>query len=207
MTATRNSVSGQNDNVEDKDAAQRNDRGPRDRIGATRNREYGPMKALDRILSGISTVTGVIAGICLMLMLALIMADVSAKYLFHMPITGTLEIVSYYFMPIAVYLALPYVERSGEHISVPLVTDLLPVLVRHILSILVALFSAAYLLVVAWACGEKAAALMRTGEEVGLIYFDLIIWPPRWLVPIAFVLMAIQIVHGAFKKDSEAHAQ
>lgn len=165
------------------------------------------MKVLDRVLTKASKVGGFIAGFSLMFMLALIMADVSAKYLFHMPITGTLEIVSYYFMPIAVYLALPYVERSGEHISVPLVTDLLPFRVRNLLTIFTALLSAAYLLVVAWACGEKAAALMNSGEEVGLIYFDLIIWPPRWLVPIAFVLMAIQIVSRAFKRDSEALAQ
>ena len=161
------------------------------------------MRALDRLLSGISVVAGAIAGIGLMLMLILIMTDVSAKYLMNKPITGTLEIVSYYFMPIAVYLALPYVERSNEHISVPLVTDLLPPKLRRALAILVALLSAGYLLIVAWACGVKAAALMHSGEEIGLIYFDLIIWPPRWLVPIAFVTMAIQIVRGVFKTNEK----
>lgn len=178
-----------------------------DTPGDVRGPKVRPMMALDRVLSGCSIVAGLIAGICLMLMLALVMADVSAKYLLNTPITGTTEIVSYYFMAIAVYLALPYAERAGEHISVPLVTDLLPDRVREMLAILVALFSAGYLLVVAWASGEKAAALMHSGEEIGLIYFDLIIWPPRWLVPIAFVLMAIQIVHGAFRKGSEAKTQ
>jgi len=164
------------------------------------------MKALDRILSGCSSVAGFIAGLCLLLMLALIMLDVSFKYLLNRPITGTLEIVSYYLMPTAVYLALPFVERSGEHIAVPLVTDLLPARLREGLALVVALFSAGYLLLVAWACGEKAADLMHSGEEVGLIYFDLIVWPPRWLVPIAFGLMAIQIVHGAFRKADERQA-
>ena len=161
------------------------------------------MKALDRILSRVSTVGGVIAGISLMLMLMLIMADVSLKYLIGLPITGTLEIVSYYFMPIVVYLALPYVERSDEHISVPLVTERLPDRIRRALAILVALMSAGYLLIVAWACGQKALALTHLGDAVNVIYFDLRIWPPRWLVPIAFVLLAIQIVHGTFRKHSE----
>lgn len=161
------------------------------------------MRALDRILAGVSTAGGVIAGISLMLMLALIMADVSLKYLMDLPITGTLEIVSYYFMPIAVYLALPYVERAGEHISVPLVTDLLPEPVRRALAIVVALLSAGYLLVVAWACGQKALALTQSGDAVNVIYFDLIIWPARWLVPIAFVLLAIQLVYGTLSKHSE----
>lgn len=160
------------------------------------------MRALDRILSGCGVAAGFIAGLCLLLMLGLIMLDVSCKYLLNRPITGTLEIVSYYFMPVAVYLALPYVERSGAHISVPLVTDLLPRRLRDKLAVLVALFSAAYLLAVAWACGQKAAALMHSGEEVGLIYFDLIVWPPRWLVPVAFVLMALQIVHRAFRAET-----
>ena len=121
----------------------------------------------------------------------------------NLPITGTLEIVSYYFMPIAVYLALPYVERTGEHISVPLVTERLPEAFRRALAIVVALLSAVYLLVVAWACGEKALALTQSGDSVNVIYFDLVIWPARWLVPIAFVVLAIQIVHGTLWKHSE----
>jgi len=161
------------------------------------------MRTLDRLLTGVSTAGGVIGGISLMLMLLLIMADVTLKYLMDLPITGTLEIVSYYFMPIVVYLALPYVERSGEHISVPLVTERLPDRVRRALALLVAFMSAGYLLVVAWACGQKALALTQSGDGVNVIYFDLRIWPPRWLVPIAFVLLAIQIVHGTFRKHSE----
>ena len=154
-------------------------------------------------MSGISTVGGGIAGISLMLMLMLIMADVSLKYLIGLPITGTLEIVSYYFMPIVVYLALPYVESTGEHISVPLITERLPEPVRRALAIVVALLSAGYLLVVAWACGQKALTLTQSGQAVNVIYFDLAIWPARWLVPIAFVLLAIQLVHGTLSKHSE----
>lgn len=161
------------------------------------------MKALDRILAGVSTAGGFIAGIALMSMLMLIMADVLMKYLMDQPITGTLEIVSYYFMPLAVYLALPYVERTGEHISVPLVTERLPEPVRRALAIVVALLSAGYLLIVAWACGRKALALTQSGDSVNVIFFDLVIWPARWLVPIAFVLLAIQLVHGTFSKHNE----
>lgn len=163
------------------------------------------MNTLDRILSRCAIIAGLVSGLGLVLMLILIMTDVTLKYVADRPVTGTLEIVSYYFMPVMVYLALPYVEKSRDHIAVPLVTDMLPPGLRRGLELLVAVLSAGFLLLLAWTCAEKAMDLTRSNEAIGLIAFELWVWPPRWLVPLAYGLMAVQLLRAPFVTQPQGH--
>src|SRR3546814_9947032 len=56
-------------------------------------------------------------------MMLTVCLNVATKYMFDFPIAGTLEITAYYYMPIAVCLALAPVQFNSAHISVELITS------------------------------------------------------------------------------------
>src|SRR3546814_11613683 len=62
------------------------------------------------------------AGVALVAMMLTVCLNVATKYMFDFPIAGTLEITAYYYMPIAVCLALAPVQFNSAHISVELIT-------------------------------------------------------------------------------------
>lgn len=165
------------------------------------------MKRLDGALSRVSHVTAMISGCAILLMLALIMTDVALKYTINLPVVGTLEIVSQYFMPIAVFFAFIHVQQTRHHIDVPIFTDLMAVRLQHALGILAAVFSAGFLLVAAWASIQKALSATSINQSVGLIHFSLPIWPARWVVPFAYAVMAVQILVQPFTSQTKGTAR
>lgn len=148
------------------------------------------MRSLRTLLIGATNVMGVLSGIAITLMLVMVMLDVTLKYLINQPIPGTLELVSNYFMPLAIFFAFPYIQKNEGHIGVTLFTDLLPARLRDRLHGVICLIGAVYLVLFAWVGAQRALQLTRMGQETGAIYFDVPIWPPRWGVPVALGLMA-----------------
>ena len=81
------------------------------------------MRAIEAVASRIAGFVALIGGVVIVLMMLQVSADVAMKYIFHKPITGTLEITSAYYMVALVWLPLGAVTRDHEHLEVELFTQ------------------------------------------------------------------------------------
>lgn len=89
----------------------------------------------------VSIMFAVIGGILTVVMAIHVAADVTGRNFFNSPIQGTIEYITYWWMPMIVFLSLPYVERKRVQITVTLVTDSLTGVARHRAAVITKLVS------------------------------------------------------------------
>ncbi|MDO5511737.1 TRAP transporter small permease subunit [Corynebacterium sp.] len=87
--------------------------------------DHGALAPVRRVVSAITTVMATLSGIAAVAMGLHVVADVVARNLFNSPIAGTLEFITYWWMPIIIFLAVPYVEQKRAQITVTLMSDAL----------------------------------------------------------------------------------
>jgi TRAP-type C4-dicarboxylate transport system permease small subunit len=147
--------------------------------------------AVEAALGFVSRAFAVVAGVTVLLMMLHVTTDVLTKYLLNMPVVGTLEIVSHYYMVAAIFLPLAAVERRRGHLFVELFTARLGP--RAILGldatgcILGVFFAGA----ITWMSTIEALRRTRSGEIIDAVYYTIPIWPTRWLVPLGAGLLAL----------------
>ena len=76
---------------------------------------------LRRAIDALIALDLVIAGLALLAMLFHVVLDVVLREV-HVPFSGTLEIVSFWYMVALVFLAIPVAQQHGHHIRVELFT-------------------------------------------------------------------------------------
>ena len=101
-----------------------------------------PPNSFDRIIGAMSAVP-------VALIVAVIFADVFARYAFSTPIRGSVEIVEYA-MALAIFTALPLVTRNRGHVSVCLVDGLLGAAANRLKTLVSDVISTAVLGVMTW---------------------------------------------------------
>lgn len=157
----------------------------------------------------------VVAGIATILMVLHILLDVVMRTFMHRPLPGTLEIATHYYLVPITFLCLAYVELRGEHIVVEAFTHFLPTRTQRLLDSVVRVVCLATLGLFIWRTTLSAIARTRTGEYVEAVYFNLPIWPIRWVLPLslaAFALaMFVRLLDGGQKlvdaHDDASHAE
>lgn len=142
--------------------------------------------------------TMLIASAGLFLMMIVVVLDVTLKYLINQPVPGTLEMVSFYFMAACAFLPFAYVQKTEHHIVMTLATEHLSPNALRVLIGMGYLLGAAYLSLIAWASGAEAVHMTEVGESSSAIYYDILIWPARWCVPVGTGLMACWMLLQAF---------
>lgn len=148
----------------------------------------------DRILSRIEAAGLFIACLMILAMMVLIAADAISRYLFTVPLTFTMDLVTMYMLPGAIFLAMSFAMRVGAHVNVDLVLhQMWPRLLRMVtgLTLMVAIVVIA---LTVWATGHKAFdAWDRASVVTGL--HSWIIWPSEALVPAGLSLMLLRMTH------------
>ncbi len=140
---------------------------------------------LDRISRIISRVLLAISCIFLVVMMLHITADVLARALFNSAVIGTLEMVSYYHMVLAVLLPLAFVERKGENIRVDVLVQQAPQRVQLAFYVVACLVGLAFFGALTWQSALDAwQSTLR--QETIMSNFLFYIWPSRWALPVAF---------------------
>ncbi len=155
---------------------------------------------IERFLQRISGVMLFLGGVAILLMTFHVTADVLFKVAFNYPIVGTLELVTYVYMVACIFLPLAHVQAGRSLIMVELFTqNLSPANLRR-LETLGALLTALYLGLIAWWGGVQALGKTRIGETVDATYFELPIWPMRWLLVVSCALAALIALLQAFDR-------
>lgn len=158
------------------------------------------MAAIERILERLSGVLLVLGAAFILLMTFHVTADVLLKVAANRPIAGTLELVTYIYMVACIFLPLPHVQASGALIVVELFTQKLPA--RHVsrLDAIGAFLTFVYLGMIAWWGGMLAVNKTEIGETADATYFELPIWPMRWVLVVCCGIAALIALLQAFKR-------
>jgi tripartite ATP-independent transporter DctM subunit len=134
-----------------------------------------------------------VVGIVVVLMALNVIADVIGRNVFNQPLPGTLELVSFLWMPILTLLPLAYAELADQHVRVELLTEnSRPRDVRR----LAVGSAAAGALVTGWIATlsiAKAVASFSAGESVSGVPW-LLMWPGRVAIALAFGLATLACV-------------
>ncbi len=143
-----------------------------------------PAATVERLLSWVSDILLVIGGVAVVLMLVHVTLDVLLKYFANMPINGTLEIVSLYYMVAVVFLPLAAVQRARGHIIIEVFSQKLGPRVVAALDGASGLLGVAFLTALTVMSGIEAVQRTATLERWDVVFFYLPVWPTRWFVPI-----------------------
>lgn len=142
-----------------------------------------------------------VAALCILAMMVQVGIDAAARTIFGSPITGTLEIVSNWYMVGITFLPLALIEFRREHLIVELFTQGLSPRRVAVLDALMQTISAILLLVWTASAIEMAVAKTAISESLDAVFFEVPIWPTRWvfafgtgLCGLAFAVSAIETI-------------
>lgn len=139
-----------------------------------------------------------LAKIALVMMALHLVAEIVLRRVLTMPLPGTIEIVSYYYLPALVFLYLARLEEHDRQIRVELVTSRLSRRVAHCVARAGAAASCAYFAAIAIGAAGIARDKLAIGEFVEAIV-SIAIWPARFLLPIGAALATLVLLAIALR--------
>jgi TRAP-type C4-dicarboxylate transport system permease small subunit len=152
-----------------------------------------------RVIDRINRIlVSVAAAVTIVLMLHMVV-DVAGRYLANRPIAGTLEYVTFWWMPLIVFLALGWAQYRSEHINVTLLTETLPDRARRVaetiadgISIVVVIILAVF----AFQGAEHSFAI----SEAALGTATVLIWPTKFVVVLGLAGLLLQLGATVYRR-------
>lgn len=146
-----------------------------------------PSALRSRIANALTTVSLGAGALTLLVMTAIILAGVFARYLLRRPLPGITELIGEGLIVALIYLSL----SSANHIRVSLVVNRLPRSVRKVIDFVVLGVCLVVLAVGVLPAWDSAVQSYRSGEATtGLITYD--IYPFRFIIIVGLVLTFIR---------------
>lgn len=146
-------------------------------------------------------------GLAAFAMMVHIGADIVGRVVFNDPISGTIEIVSAYYMVGIAFLPLGYVAKTEGHIAVELFTRGLSRRRLGQLELATTLVFLIYALAFTWMTGQAAIDQTVKGEVWESAQGFTTVWPSRWMLPGGFGALSLFLVwrlyHGLFGRDGD----
>ncbi len=139
-------------------------------------------------------ITTLVGALAVVLMMVHISVDVVAKYIFGVPMPGTITIVSNYYMIVVAFLPLAFAERRNGHISVEVLTVHMPMPAQRVLNIIGLLFAAAVFGALTWQGWFEAGRARAVGAFEIEQDTKLLTWPARYLLPLGCGIMCITLL-------------
>tara|TARA_R110002020_G_scaffold184947_2_gene382361 strand:- start:73514 stop:74080 length:567 start_codon:yes stop_codon:yes gene_type:complete len=148
-----------------------------------------------RLLSRTLDATQVIAAILVLAMMLHVVLDVILKYAISSGFPATVEIVSNYYLVGLAFLPLALAEKQNSHISVEVVTSILPMPVQRALLVLAWILSIITYAVLAQQTFLDALEKQRIGAFIFSQGVRLFTWPCYFMLPIGFGLMVLALLY------------
>lgn len=145
---------------------------------------------LIRIVTNTSTFLALTSMFSMMILITL---DVILNKVIGRPIPGTIEVTSYYFMVLVVFLALPCIEKNQAHISADFIVARFSSRVQRIFSNTGKLLTIVFYSLLAYGAIVQAIKSTRRLETV-MSNFTFYIWPTRWGVVLGIVSAILVII-------------
>ncbi|MDX5358315.1 MAG: TRAP transporter small permease [Rhodobacterales bacterium] len=149
------------------------------------------MQTIWRAVTGVTRLGTILGGIAIALMMVHVSLDVLFRHVFNSPLPGTLTMVTYYYMVIATFVPLAHAEAKRAHISVEVVTEMLPRRLQHHLQGWMYLATGAVLALLAWRSWVEALKAMKLGASQVQGAETIAVWPAYFALPVGAGLMAL----------------
>ena len=156
------------------------------------------LPALDRVLQFLERPLLAVAGSLIFLMMLHVVADVVGRYAFSKPITGTLEIVSNYYMIAIVFLPLALVQRRNAHIKVEVFTNWFSPRTVAVVDVVATAIALTYVGLMAWFVTYEAIEHTLIREKIVIGVSLVPVWPARWFVPIGTGVFFLSLILSLF---------
>lgn len=134
---------------------------------------------------------GLAAGV---LMMCHVTVDVIARTVFNRPLPGTTEIVAAYYMVAVAYLPWAWLALNNQHLAAEFFTRKVSPRASFWLQIAAKTLMALFVTAFTWQTLLRAIRMSRAKESWESAMGYLPIWPSRWLLPVAGLLMAAYLV-------------
>lgn len=148
---------------------------------------------INRLIIIVTNISTSLAMISMFSMMLLITLDVILNKLIGRPIPGTIELTTYYFMVLVVFLSFSYIEKQQSHISADLVVAMFSRSAQGIFSILGKLLTILFYSLMAYGAITQAIKSTKRLETV-MSNFTFYIWPARWGVVLGIVSGILVII-------------
>lgn len=152
-----------------------------------------------KLNKGLNAGLSFITAIALVLMVLHVVAHALMRFLFNAPISGTNEVVGYWYMPIVILLGIPAAQLQKEHISVTLLTDRLGQGTARVFSRFVHALGLMLCIAFTWYGMEEALENAELGSTAGVS--DIITYPVYFLVPLVFALLGVMYIANLFPTE------
>ncbi len=156
------------------------------------------MDAISRVLDALSNALASLGRLVLFVTMLHVTLDVVLRYTLNKPLTGTIEISSYYYMIAVVFLPLAAVELRNGHIAVEIVSQHLRERTQRLLIGAVCVLSSVFYALLTWRTWLEAVEKMHVGEMYAGS-MNLAIWPPRFLMPLGTGLLTVVLLWKAYR--------
>lgn len=165
------------------------------------------MRLLDRISETVSRVTILAGAAAVVIMTLHVAAGIVSRAAFGASLTGTVEIVSYYYMVFIAFAPWAFAQSLREHIAVDALVGLMSDRVRVATQIFATFASLAVTGVIAWALVDQAIRQTGYGEHVVSGIVDVPVWPARWVAVAGAVAMIVVLVTQLLNPAGIAEAE
>ncbi len=149
------------------------------------------MHRIASILNALVAAASAIGILCVILMMLHVVADVVGRFAFNMPVEGTITIVSHYYMVFLGFAPLAVAEAKDAHISVEVVSDLMPPGVQAGLASMASAVSVVAFSLLAVRTWIEAGSKAASGAALQQGVVTIPIWPTYYALPLGCGLMVL----------------
>ncbi|MCX7309942.1 MAG: TRAP transporter small permease [Afipia sp.] len=134
---------------------------------------------------------GVLAAFAMMLHVA---ADVTGRTVFGSPLAGTTEIVASWYMVAISFLPWAWLSKNDNHIAAGMFQHLGGPRFDFWVEVAAKIWTLVFLCVFVWQTCVQAIRQTALGEVWQAAGNFILIWPTRWILPIAGIVMMLYLV-------------
>lgn len=149
------------------------------------------LRQASKYLGYVSNTLSVIGGFAVLTMIVHIVADVFMRNVMNIALPATVEVVSRYYMVMAAFLPLAWVERTGGMITVDFLTGALGVSGVRVSDVIVGLVSTVVYVFLTYSSWLVALAQFRRSSFIVSMSVSIPVWPTYFILPLSFALATI----------------
>jgi len=145
---------------------------------------------MQRALHIVSQAIQRFAMLCTLIMLILVVSDVASRGFLNIAIPGVDTIVASYLMVAVIFLPLAMLHILDENITVSVVYDAVPNVVKDLFDILAHILAFGYYIILAWVYYKVAVESFEIKEFITGTW-DVPIWPARIFMPLGLFMGSV----------------
>ncbi|WP_353471694.1 TRAP transporter small permease [Salipiger sp. H15] len=161
------------------------------------------MNVIGTILRKLEDTLHLLGCLGLLVVVALINADILMRLVLHKPVQIQFELTELYLMPALATLSLSRVFRDGGHLALDFVPEHLPGLLGTVIDKLRLLLPALFFGLVTWMSGKFALHAFQSGE----VEYGVVDWPLGWayaIVPLGCGVLVLRLIYDALSREAAA---